>query len=148
MVAVNDFEPDAVTWVPLSGRRRAQRGYDQSRALARSIGRRLDLPVVRLVDRIRDTPAQATLSRRLRVRAVRGAFRARGAAMPAKVLLVDDVLTTGATAAACARALRSAGASRVGLLTVARSLSGPLPARCYTRAGSRLGLWLPGERPR
>jgi phosphoribosylpyrophosphate synthetase len=79
---------------------------------------------------------------------MRGAFRPAGRSPPGRILLVDDVLTTGATAAECARVLVSSGAAHVGVLTAARALSGPIPARCYSRHDSRLSLWLPGERPR
>jgi predicted amidophosphoribosyltransferase len=155
MAGVNVFDADAVSWVPLSPGRRARRGYDQARALAAAVGRRLDLPVVPLLERVVETAPQARkggLERRRALRGafhpVRGTFHPSGSPAPARVLLVDDVLTTGATAAECARVLRAAGARGVGLLAAARAVLGPLPARCYPRDGSRLGLWLPGDPPR
>jgi ComF family protein len=148
MAGVNDFTADAVTWVPLSVSRRAERGYDQARALARVVAGAVRVPAVPLLARAIDTPPQTTRSGAERRRAMRGAFRAVGRAPPGRVLLVDDVLTTGATAAECAAVLLAAGAREVGLLTAARAASWPLPARCYTRAGSRLSLWLPGHRVR
>jgi phosphoribosyl transferase-like protein len=84
---------------------------------------------------------------------MRGTFGATGA-VPARVLLVDDVLTTGATAAACAEALAAAGARRIHLVTAARSFHDPVPTlrvpggRAYPSTGPRPGLWLPGEPPR
>lgn len=144
MAAVWDAPAEAVTWVPVSGRRRARRGYDQAHALATPVGRRLGLPVVPMLARPRDAPPQARRAGRERRRAIRDAFhplpQAAGRSPPGRVLLVDDVLTTGATAAECARALRSAGVREVRLLTAARALTGSVPARCYTRVGSRLGL--------
>jgi predicted amidophosphoribosyltransferase len=149
MAAVACFPGDCVTWVPLSPRRRAVRGYDQARALALAVATDLGVRACRLLRRTRDTPAQARRSGSERRRAMRQAFRYGGPdPSPRRVLLVDDVLTTGTTAAECARVLRRAGVREVGLLTAARALSEPLPARCYTAADSRPGLWLPGDRPR
>jgi ComF family protein len=149
---------DAVTWVPLARRRLGERGFDQARALAQAAGRRLDRPVVRLTRRVTAGGPQARRGAAERRVAMRGAFTSTGRAAPARVLLVDDVLTTGATAADCARALREAGARTVVLATAARSLSRRPMARpsgrargtsgAYTRAGSRPGLWLPGDPPR
>ena len=138
---------DVITWVPLGRRRRRARTFDQAEKLARAVGGLAGARVVQLLERIVETDPQARRLGPERRRALRGAFRAVGAP-PASVLLVDDVLTSGSTAAACAEALLGAGATRVAVLTAARSLGGPLPARCYDRAGSGLGLWLPGGRLR
>jgi len=147
MACVNVFSADAVTWVPLSRLRLAERGYDQARALALVIGVHLGVPVQPFLRRNDADGSQARRTGVDRRTAMLGAFRSAGRSPPARVLLVDDVLTTGSTAAACARILREEGTAEVGLLTAARAISGQIPAR-YTRSGSRLGLWLPGDRPR
>ncbi len=144
MASVAEYRADAVCWVPLSRSRLSERGYDQARALAVEVGRRLGFPVRSLLARVSETEPQARRTGADRRLAMRGVFRVVGRLPPSSVLLVDDVLTTGATAAACARALIDAGAREVGLLTATRAVSGALPRRCYTRPGSRLGLWLPG----
>ena len=109
--------------VPLHPRRRAERGYNQSELLARALARRLCLGVApgALVRR-KDTAPQTGLSAAARRQNVSGAFavRRRTLVVDRPVILVDDVLTTGATARACALALRAAGAREVRLLTVAR----------------------------
>jgi predicted amidophosphoribosyltransferase len=138
---------ELVTWVPLGRRRRRVRGFDQAEALARAVAGLAGLRVARLLERTVETDPQARRPGPERRRALRGAFRAVREA-PLSVLLVDDVLTSGSTAAACAEALATAGARAVAVLTAARSLGGPIPARCYDRAGSGLGLWLPGGRLR
>lgn len=139
---------DVVTWVPLTRRRKAERGFDQARALAATVGREIDRPVRRVLTRSVMTGPQAKRDALERRAAMRGAFAVRaGQRLPPHVLLVDDVLTTGATAGACADALLEGGATRVTLVVAARAL---MRARrpAYTRAGSRPGLWLPGDDPR
>ena len=139
---------DVVTWVPLARSRLAARGYDQAKVLARALASRLDVAAAPLLRRDADTAPQARRSGAERRLALEGSFRPSGRAVPARVLLVDDVLTTGTTADACARTLLRAGAREVSLATAARAFSGPLPPR-YTRSkGPRLGLWLPGDVPR
>ena len=136
-----DLQADAVSWVPLSRRRRTRRGFDQAELLARAVARRLDLPAVRLLARRRDARSQARRSGPDRRAALRGAFRAAGRGMPDRVLLVDDVLTTGSTAAECAAELKSAGAAHVILLTAGRSLGGPIPARAVAVGGEARVPW-------
>ena len=115
---------DAVTPVPLHWRRQWQRGFNQSDLLARDVSRRCSFPVLRALRRVNPTAAQAGLSNTARRRNVAAAFRARGGESHRlegkRILLIDDVMTTGSTAAACALALKRAGAARVALLTLAR----------------------------
>ena len=160
MAATGPPPADAVAWVPLGRRRLAERGYDQAKVLAAAVARALSLPTARPIRRTLATTPQARRSAAERRTAMRGAFQPSGRPCPARVLLVDDVLTTGATAAACAVALRAAGARWVFLLVAGRAVAGagraatatrPRPgstARAYTRPGTRPGLWLPGDPPR
>jgi ComF family protein len=110
---------DALVPVPLYWRRRLQRGFNQAELLARGLSRRTGIPVVTALGRVRPTPTQAGLSTSARRRNVAKAFRARDV-QGNRILLIDDVMTTGATATSCALALKQAGARRVALLTVAR----------------------------
>jgi ComF family protein len=129
---------DAITWVPLSRRRLAERGFDQAKALAVLAGRELDLPVRRLLTRVSDPGgSQARRGRDERRDAISGRFAAT-ARPPARVLLVDDVLTTGATVAACAAELVRGGADEVSVLVAARSVR-PGFRPVYTPSGPALG---------
>ena len=110
-----------VAHIPLHPARLRARGYDQAALLARELARRLGLPARALLDRVRPTRPQVGLDRTRREANVGGAFRARRAAAGLRVCLVDDVLTTGATAAAAARALLAAGAARVEVRTLSRA---------------------------
>jgi ComF family protein len=108
--------------VPLSRDRERERGFNQAALLAERLARGLGAPFrVRWLARTRATAPQTELDAAARRANVRGAFVASTAAAGADVVLVDDVLTTGATASECARALRAAGARAVGVLTVARA---------------------------
>lgn len=114
--------PDALVAVPLHGSRLRRRGYDQALELARPLARRLELPLRRdLLRRTRATAAQSELTATARRRNVRRAFEAGSHhPVPAHVVLIDDVMTTGATLHAAAIALRRAGVARVDAWVCAR----------------------------
>lgn len=113
--------PEALVPVPLHHRRLRQRGYDQALELARPLARRLQLPLLPdALRRVRITAPQSELDASGRRRNLRGAFTAAGTALPAHVALIDDVMTTGATLHAAARALRAAGVGRVDAWLCAR----------------------------
>ncbi len=113
--------------VPLHWWRRVRRGYNQADDLATGIARALSLRVARPLRRVVASPPLALLSRTERAKVMRGAFRAvRPRRLAGKtILLVDDILTTGATTGAAARALKKAGASRVVTVVVARAEGKP-----------------------
>lgn len=109
-----------VTSVPLHGSRARERGYDQAEQLARAAANHMKRPYKRSLQRIRATKSQVGLDREERLRNVRSAFRAT-APVRYPVLLIDDVLTTGATTQACIDALVAAGCPRVWIAVVARA---------------------------
>lgn len=135
---------DAIVPVPLHWRRRWRRGFNQSALLAEELSRRFGLPVIKALRRARPTASQAGLTSARRRANVAGAFapsrRARVEGL--RLLLVDDVMTTGATASACSRVLKSAGASYVAFLALARAdrrFGADLPARRERGAGREAG---------
>ena len=114
---------DVIVPMPLHWFKQWQRGFNQADVLAREIGRKWGVPVRSVIRRRRATSPQAGLTNAKRRANVQGAFRiARGKPLRGmRVLLVDDVVTTGATASACARVLKRAGAAHVALLALART---------------------------
>ncbi len=120
-----DEQFDLIVPVPMHWWRQWTRGFNQAERIARVLARRSGVPLWRGLRRTRRTPAQAGLTHAERRDNMTGVFRAtprRSRALPAgsRVLLIDDVFTTGATASACAQALKKAGAASVVLLTLAR----------------------------
>lgn len=110
-----------LAFVPSDRERALERGHRPAEALARELGRVWELPVLPLVRRARSVERQRGLGLQARRQNVRGVF-ASARASPAKVCLVDDVYTSGATAGAAASALRRGGARRVEVVTLARAL--------------------------
>ena len=117
---------DLLTWVPISFRRKWLRGYDQVELLARAVGRELGMEPVRCLRKIRHNRPQAGISGEAQRRAnVLGVYRVTGRAdlRGRRILLLDDVITTGATAGECARVLLTAGAKEVHLGAIAAAHS-------------------------
>jgi ComF family protein len=114
---------DVIVPMPLHWFKKWQRGFNQSDDLAREIGKKWNVPVRNVIRRKKSTRPQAGLTNAKRRANVSGAFRVpRGRSLAGmRVLLVDDVVTTGATASACARVLKRAGAAHVALLALART---------------------------
>lgn len=124
--ACQDLLPfDSLVPVPLHGSRRKQRGFNQTEKLAEVLSEDLAVPMVLALQRIRKTAPQVRLNAAGRQANVGGAFRlAPGVSVSGKrVILVDDVVTTGATLGACAHALVAGGAASVSVVTVARELA-------------------------
>ena len=117
--------PQVLLTVPLHRSRLRQRGYNQALELARPLARSLDVPLRHdVLQRVRQTEAQTELDALGRRRNVRGAFALHaGVELPAHAAILDDVMTTGATVAECARVLKRAGVRRVDVWALARAPS-------------------------
>lgn len=119
---IRDFSPDLLIPVPLHVSRLRQRTYNQALLLARRLGQRLSIPTEgRLLQRTRATDSQQQLSARGRRANLRGAFAGSGELAQRRLLLIDDVMTTGATVEECSRELLRCGAESVLVVVLARS---------------------------
>ncbi len=118
----NELYADVVTWVPLSARRLRGRGYDQARLLAEPLAEFMETECVPLLVKHRHNPPQSGAGdEHMRQRNVRGVYRlASGVSVEGRrVLLVDDIVTTGSTLEECAKTLKRAGAEKIFALTLA-----------------------------
>lgn len=107
---------DLLTWVPTAWQRCVKRGYDQTELIARAVGRELGVKPVKLLKKVRNTPPQSGITGHAERRAnVLNAYRLVGKrpVKDKKILLIDDIITTGATAGECARVLLTAGAQEI-----------------------------------
>jgi len=111
---------EAITYVPMSRRDRHRRGFNQAQLLADGLGRRVGIPVLKTLAKVRVTEPQAALRAPQRRRNLRGAFRLIRSGTE-RVLLVDDIYTTGSTVQECSLTLKSGGYRAVYVLTVARA---------------------------
>lgn len=104
---------DAVTWVPMSKAKKRLRGYDQSELLAKAVAKQLGVPCVCLLEKTRETDTQHELGRADRAENIKNAYRASSTAGGRDIILIDDIVTTGATLCECAAELYAAGAKSV-----------------------------------
>ena len=111
---------EQITFVPMYYKKERERGFNQAELLARELGRLWGTPVVRALEKVKDTEPQASLPHEARRENIRGAFRLAKFTPCASILIVDDVCTTGATLSECARVLIESGVERVYGLTIAR----------------------------
>jgi len=118
---LKDF--DYLVPIPLHPRRMKTRGFNQAELLAEVVGRYYEVPLKPALERIKDTDPQYGLPRDKRLTNIKEAFRVSqpGAICNKKLLLVDDIYTTGATMAECCKTLKVAGAKEVGIVTLARA---------------------------
>jgi ComF family protein len=111
---------EQITFVPMTPHDERRRGFNQAELLARELGKLWGVPVVRTLEKIKDTKPQASLPHDARRENIRGAFRLAKFTPCATILIVDDVCTTSATLSECARVLIEGGVEKVYGLTVAR----------------------------
>jgi ComF family protein len=121
---LNVKEIDGIVPVPLHPKRQRQRGFNQAELLASVLGRYHDLPVLPALSRVKNTRAQFDLPRAERFHNIKEAFKVHDPRMvqDKRLLLFDDIYTTGATIAECTKALKVAGAKRVEVLTLSRAV--------------------------
>jgi len=112
-----------ITYVPLHKKRKKRRGFDQAQTLAQQLSKITGLPLGTALVRTRNTKTQTKLDAQQRQQNMSGAFESTGST-GGRVVLVDDVLTTGATAAECAKTLLGSGADEVFILAFARAVGG------------------------
>lgn len=119
---IERMAPECIVPVPLHPSKQRLRGFNQAELLAEALGEELNLPVRLLLKKEKKTKEQKSLSRNQRIRNVKDAFRvdedAMGDRVPASVLLLDDVTTTGSTLSACAAVLKAYGVAKVAFLSV------------------------------
>lgn len=117
-----NFSSYTVTSVPLHKKRENIRGFNQSEMIAIQFAKRFSLPYEKLITKVVNTERQVGLSREKRLKNVLGVFECNSKIEQKNIILIDDVVTTGATMNECARQLRNSGAKKVVGLVIARNI--------------------------
>lgn len=131
-------DAEVLTFVPMGRRTLRRRWYNQAELLCRELSRSSGLPFVDALVKVADTDRQAILGREMRLKNLKGAIKLRNRALIKDkiVVLIDDVMTTGATAVACSNALKDAGAKKVYVLTVASVTDGFVAKKLHQERSS------------
>jgi ComF family protein len=113
-------QPQAITFIPMTRNKKRERGFNQAEQLARELAQRLNLPLVKALEKIRETRPQASLSGVDRLTNLETAFRLASPPQCSNIILVDDVVTTGTTIETASRVLREGGYEKIFVLALAR----------------------------
>jgi len=118
------LETSEITFVPMTKKAEKKRGFNQAEIIAKELGRWLNKPVIKLLDKVKETEDQAKLDRDGRLKNLKDCFQARrgNSNSDLPLLLVDDVYTTGATMQECGRALKKSGYKKIICFTLARTV--------------------------
>ena len=124
--ATSDLFADRVTFVPMPKKREKERGYNQAYELAKEFSKLTEIPLINVLERTKENVKQATLSAEDRRKNIKGSFKVinKGLVEAHDILIIDDVMTTGATTSECAKVLIKAGARNVQVLTLAKTIAG------------------------
>ena len=121
-----ELESDIITFVPMTEKKKRERGFNQTETLSVIVGKELNICVKECLIKAKETPAQAGLDRQKRLENLKDSFainkEIKKEIKGKKILLIDDVFTTGSTAEACAKVLKRAGAGSVFVLTIAKTV--------------------------
>lgn len=123
MIEENKIYADVICYVPMTKKSEKKRGFNQCEVIARHIGYHINIPVSDCIKKIKNTKEQKTLTKEERVKNLKGAFKViRVKDIKNKdVILIDDVMTTGATINECKDVLKKSGANKITVLTIAKS---------------------------
>ena len=114
---------DCITYVPMHYKKQIKRGYNQSELLAKELGKRLDLPVLKCLEKIKENKVQSLLSEKERVQNVKGVYKICGSIdiKGKNIILVDDILTTGSTAKSCSKILKTCKPKTICVFSIAKT---------------------------
>lgn len=123
MIEEEKFDADVICYVPMTKKSEKKRGFNQCEVIARHIGHHINIPVSDCIKKIKNTKEQKTLTKEERVKNLRGAFKISSDKdiKNKNVILIDDVMTTGATINECKYVLKKSGVNKITVLTIAKS---------------------------